>query len=618
MPAIAISQKSKSDSAISQSSDGQFLRSSGSSSLPVYSSILTSDVSGLDISLSGKVDISTDQNVGGKKTFSSDTIKPNNKPIHFETLNIPNSSGVRFTYCTNAGGHPFEDNQGNIRRDNIIQWGWNPGTDYNDAWNPAYPSIYDTMEEAYLTPAGDILGEYNYEGVHSSWRGARRWRSRAANHLTGHGSALMCSDYTEWRDNQGQHTKFQIGVSTNNGFGPFGVYEVELTGAFSTYNGMGTGYTDGTGYDLIFTGGGGQGAAGKFDVVDGAVKNVSLSSTGYGYDSAPSVSFSNGGPGTGAEAQVLIGSISATIPINARNIVSGTQFWLSNTATSNNYHLIGAANSSGSIYAGVNIVDSSGTYKRVIDGASSAISYSSSGGIDFIVDGSQVAGTSLSTTMRLTSSGGLTLFPATSTTYFALTLPPVQSDNIIYIVKNATLGSIFQVTKDGYIGNNAGSGVTAPIDVTRLDTGNMAQFGANGVKSLLTFSYNATITITSSPFGPLEIKSQANNDISIIPNGTGKIGLGLSATKFKKILSSSAILDFGSTAAQSSSDLTMSLTGAVVGDPVSLGIPASPNPNSSFTAWVSSADTITVRFNNYSSAAIDPVSGTFRAAIIQF
>lgn len=62
----------------------------------------------------------------------------------------------------------------------------------------------------------------------------------------------------------------------------------------------GSGYTNGSGYALIFSGGGGSGAAGTFTVSGGAITSISLTSGGNGYSSAPSVSFSNAGAGTGS------------------------------------------------------------------------------------------------------------------------------------------------------------------------------------------------------------------------------------------------------------------------------------------------------------------------------
>jgi hypothetical protein len=81
-------------------------------------------------------------------------------------------------------------------------------------------------------------------------------------------------------------------------------------------------------------------------------------------------------------------------------------------------------------------------------------------------------------------------------------------------------------------------------------------------------------------------------------------------------LTGSATLDFLSTNAQNSRDMTISVTGAADGDVVSLGVPnAAVNANTSYSAWVSAAGTVTVRFNNYSSGAVDPASGSFKVFV---
>jgi hypothetical protein len=98
---------------------------------------------------------------------------------------------------------------------------------------------------------------------------------------------------------------------------------------------------------------------------------------------------------------------------------------------------------------------------------------------------------------------------------------------------------------------------------------------------------------------------------------TPTIALG-GGTAIKKILSASAVLDFPSTATNLSSDLTVSVTGAAVGDVVSLGVEAAPPANTCYTGWVSAADTVTVRFNNYSAGAVDPGSQTYRVQVTKF
>jgi hypothetical protein len=83
-----------------------------------------------------------------------------------------------------------------------------------------------------------------------------------------------------------------------------------------------------------------------------------------------------------------------------------------------------------------------------------------------------------------------------------------------------------------------------------------------------------------------------------------------------KVLTASATLDFPSTLTQEASDLTITVTGAALNDEVVLGVPnGSVNANSGYFAWVSAADTVTVRFMNFSSGSINPASGTFKVSV---
>lgn len=81
-----------------------------------------------------------------------------------------------------------------------------------------------------------------------------------------------------------------------------------------------------------------------------------------------------------------------------------------------------------------------------------------------------------------------------------------------------------------------------------------------------------------------------------------------------------ATLDFPNTVAGACSDLTVTVPGAVSGDVVALGVPAASVPaNGSYFAWVSAADTATVRFaNNDLVTAYDPASGVFRVAVTRY
>jgi hypothetical protein len=82
-------------------------------------------------------------------------------------------------------------------------------------------------------------------------------------------------------------------------------------------------------------------------------------------------------------------------------------------------------------------------------------------------------------------------------------------------------------------------------------------------------------------------------------------------------LFATATLDFGNTAAGAIADLTIAVTGAVVGDVVSLGAPSIPNKGT-FFAYVSATDVVTVRYaNNDLTTAKDPSSGPFKIRILK-
>lgn len=113
----------------------------------------------------------------------------------------------------------------------------------------------------------------------------------------------------------------------------------------------------------------------------------------------------------------------------------------------------------------------------------------------------------------------------------------------------------------------------------------------------------------------------AAGDITLTSiSGVGDLWVhdGTSNRALAKVIKATATIDFPSTSAQQSSDLTITVTGAVVGDVVNVAIPGSPNANSCFTSWVSAANTVTVRFNNYSASPIDPASGTYNAIVTKY
>jgi len=82
-------------------------------------------------------------------------------------------------------------------------------------------------------------------------------------------------------------------------------------------------------------------------------------------------------------------------------------------------------------------------------------------------------------------------------------------------------------------------------------------------------------------------------------------------------ISATASLDFPSTATGAVSDLTLALSGAVLGDAVCIGVPnVSVAGSTMYSGWVSASNTVTIRFLNVGSAQ-DPAAGTFRATIVR-
>lgn len=85
--------------------------------------------------------------------------------------------------------------------------------------------------------------------------------------------------------------------------------------------------------------------------------------------------------------------------------------------------------------------------------------------------------------------------------------------------------------------------------------------------------------------------------------------------RLTKVLVAEATLDFPNTAAGACSDLTVTVTGAVSGDVVAIGVDSASVPaNGSYFAWVSAYDTVTIRFIGPG----DPASGTFKVTVTHF
>jgi hypothetical protein len=184
------------------------------------------------------------------------------------------------------------------------------------------------------------------------------------------------------------------------------------------------------------------------------------------------------------------------------------------------------------------------------------------------------------------------IFSRTGKNYFA--------DNVL-IGAATDNGNKLQVTGDAYINGKQSIGTTASNALLHLGAG-------TATTNTAPLKFTSGTNLTTPENGAVEY------------DGTNYFATaGNTRYTLAKTMTATVTLDFSSTPAQSSSNLTVTITGAADGDAVSLGVPnTSVNDNSSFSAWISAADTVTVRFNNYSSGAINPASGTFRVSIVKY
>ena len=200
-----------------------------------------------------------------------------------------------------------------------------------------------------------------------------------------------------------------------------------------------------------------------------------------------------------------------------------------------------------------------------------------------------------------------------------------------------------------FFGDSFGGGTTPYVSIGEnggTDSDAMELFGQNGIyMRASTYGGTAFLTITSgskiglnneSPTAYLHLQacsSGSNNSSLKMPAGTlstasdGALDydgtnyyacVGTTRYEIARCLTGTAALNFPSTAAQSSSDLTITVTGAAVYDSVSLGHSSTPvSANSCYTAWVSGANTVTVRFNNYSTGTLNPVNSIFKVTVFK-
>ncbi len=99
---------------------------------------------------------------------------------------------------------------------------------------------------------------------------------------------------------------------------------------------------------------------------------------------------------------------------------------------------------------------------------------------------------------------------------------------------------------------------------------------------------------------------------------TGGIRVGGSGVIISSIRGTTASLNFGPITGDSTSDLVIAVTGAVDGNTVALGVPiAALATSTTYSAFVSAVDTVTVRAAVHGATSRDPGAGTFSVLVFQ-
>jgi hypothetical protein len=143
----------------------------------------------------------------------------------------------------------------------------------------------------------------------------------------------------------------------------------------------------------------------------------------------------------------------------------------------------------------------------------------------------------------------------------------------------------------------------------------------NATKDIAYFSGKAGLRLFTNETQRLQITESgsvivSSNTLSVDGSG-GSLKVGGQGTPVTSYLSATQLLSFPSIAKNTTAELTITVTGAAVGDTVALGPPGTLPADLMAMAYVSANNTVTVRLANIGGGSITPAAATYRVSVIR-
>ncbi len=328
----------------------------------------------------------------------------------------------------------------------------------------------------------------------------------------------------------------------------------------------------------------------------------------------------------GTSTSVLNGSAAANLQVGGSNILTTSSAGISvtGTGTCSSSFTASILNATNGTNTGVLGADGSGAYFGSVNASN----------LRFVTTNGVICSMAMGTNSLVGLGGNITNFSTMAGGVVTVGQSTFSSTgDLSFTGGNHTIFGSNAITLQAAAGSNVNlnagtSGGITNFQIAGTSRGNVslggAYFGFTGVITASAALHIGAGGTTTANTAPLKL-AVAGSSLLATPE-TGAVEVNTSGTLFytpastryelSTILKGSATLDFPNTLTQISSDLTITVTGAADGDPVMVGVPnGSVQDNTSYTAWVSSANTVTVRFSNHSASSHDPASGTFKVVV---